>query len=214
MRGIFYNSKEALCSIWESGKMCYNVLKTSDKYTLDYSEDCFFDFSYDFAIFNQHFTTNNWMNKEMIDEFNKPTFCIVTEVSFSSNVISTSPSYFSHYIVIDPTITETDNIHAFCRPIEEVDLSKIDNINIDYDIPLIFSFGFATPGKEWSKIVELVQNDYDNAVIHFNIPKGTFVPDYIHNNEINKINSECKNILKKPGIQLKITHENYVQVVQ
>jgi hypothetical protein len=71
MRGIFYNSKQALCSIWESGKMCYNVLNKSDKYTLDYSEDCFLDCSYDFAIFNHHFITNNWINKEMIDELKK-----------------------------------------------------------------------------------------------------------------------------------------------
>jgi hypothetical protein len=206
MRGIFYNSKKALCSIWESGIMCYNTLKHSTKYTLDYSEDCNLDFSYDFAIFNEHHHTNKWISEEMIHNFNKPTFCIVTEVAFSSNIIRFNSPFYSNYIVIDPTINETEKIHSFCRPIEDFNIPN--DIVINYDIPFIFSFGFATLGKEWYKIVELVQKDYDNANIHFNIPRGTFIPEQMHITEINKIKDECKNILKKPGIKLKITQDN------
>jgi hypothetical protein len=209
MRGVFYNSKQSLCSIWESGKMCYNALKLSKNYTLEYSEEECLDMSCDFAIFNQHFTVNNWMNEDIIRKFSKPTFCIVTEVSFSQNPISRSPDYFSHYIVLDPTINETKNIHAFCRPLEDFDLSNTDKTLIDYDIPQIFSFGFATYGKEWHKIVELVQNDYDKAFIHFNIPQGTHVPDFIHKEEINKIRVGINSVLTKPGIAIKITSDNY-----
>jgi hypothetical protein len=208
-RGIFYNSQKSLCSIWESGKMCYDALKNSIFFSLDYSEAQQLDFSYDFAIFNQHFLVNNWMNLNMIHHFNKPTFCIVTEVSFSQNPIELSPNYFSHYIVLDPTINETNKIHAFGRPLENVDLSKVEQTIIPYDIPKIFSFGFATPGKEWHRIVELVQNEYDEAFIHFNIPKGTYVPNHIHDREINAIINTCKNILKKPRIFFRITSENY-----
>jgi len=209
MRGIFYNSKKALCSIWESGKMCYDALKTSSFYSLDYSEEQQLDFSYDFAIFNQHLTVNNWMSESIIRQFNKPSFCIVTEVFFSENPIALSPDYFSHYIVLDPTVKETEKLHAFCRPIEDFDLSNVDSELIQYDIPNIFSFGFATHGKEWHKIVELVQNDYDNAFIHFNIPQGTYVPDYMHTEEINKIRNGINTVLKKPGIDIKITSDNY-----
>ena len=35
MRGIFYNSVKKLCSIWESGRMCYEALKNSNAYVLD-----------------------------------------------------------------------------------------------------------------------------------------------------------------------------------
>ena len=45
MRGIFYNSKKALCSIWESGVMCYETLKQSKEFELDYTED--FEFKYE-----------------------------------------------------------------------------------------------------------------------------------------------------------------------
>ncbi len=204
MRGIFYNSPHSLCSIWESGKMCYDALKKSDKYTLTYSENSTLDFSFDFAIINQHFTVNNWLSEELVKQFNKPIFCIVTEVSFFSNPIEFSPPYFSDYIVLDSTINETDKIHSFGRPIEDFELKE----ELIYDIPRIFSFGMATHGKEWSKIVELVQNDYDNAFIHFNIPQGTHVPSDMHNSEITNIITKCKNIINKPGIKLKITHDN------
>ena len=208
-RGIFYNSPKSLCSIWESGKMCYNALKKNNTFFLDYSEEKQLNCSYDFAIFNQHFSVNNWMNENMIRQFNKPTFCIVTEVSFSQNPIAISPDYFTHYIVLDPTIKETNKIHAFGRPLEDFDLSNVDQTTIPYNIPKIFSFGFATPGKELYKIVELVQKDYDKAFIHLNIPKGTHISNHIHNSEINNIIKKCKGIITKPEIFIRITSENY-----
>jgi hypothetical protein len=207
MRGIFYNSKKSLCSIWESGKMCYDALRKSSYYILDYSEDEQLIFSYDFIIFNHHFTVNNWIDENMIHQFNKPAFCIVTEVSFSSNPIGNVPNFFSHYIVLDPTIIETEKIHGFGRPIEDFNISTMDN-EIRYDVPKIFSFGFATDGKEWHKIVELVQNDYDKAYIHFNIPHGTYIPDDMQKNNVNRIIENCKNVIKKPEIYLKITHDD------
>lgn len=205
MRGIFYNSSKSVCSIWESGLMCYNALKKSEKYTLDYSEGNTFDYSYDFAIVNQHYSVNNWINENIIKQFNKPIFCIVTEVSFSSNPIEFSAAHYTHYIVLDSTIDETEQVHAFGRPVEDYDI--VHNVNHDSNKPSIFSFGFATPGKDWHKIVELVQQDYDDADIHFNIPKGTYVPHHIHNSEMSKIYDNCKKILTKPGIQLKITSD-------
>lgn len=207
-RGIFYNSKQSLCSIWESGKMCYDALKNSTEYSLMYSEETRLDNSYDFAIFNQHFTVNNWMTRDMIKNFNKPTFCIVTEVTFGNNPVGSSPDYFGHYIVLDPTILETNRIHAFGRPIEEFNLSNINNTQLNNSIPKVFSFGFATPGKEWHKIVEAVQNEYDVANIHFNIPMGTHVGKETHKSVLTDIKLKCKHILRKPGIGLRITSDN------
>jgi hypothetical protein len=204
MKGIFYNSKKSLCSIWESGKMCYDILKKSNKYILDYSEETSLDNSYDFAIFNHHITVNNWMTKEIIEFFKKTTFCIVTEVTFGDNPINFSPDYFDHYIVLDPTISETDKIHSFGRPLEDFN-GLINDIDISHDFPKIFSFGFATNGKEWHKIVEAVQNEYDFADIHFNIPQGTYVPSEMHESLTRNIKNKCNEIINKDGIILNIT---------
>jgi len=207
MKGIFYNSKQSVCSIWESGKMCYDALCKSTCFTLDYSEAEFLATEYDFVIINHHPTVNKWITEDIVKSYNKPTFCVVTEVAFSENVIQFSPKYFSHYIVLDPTVNETSTIHAFGRPLEDFYISNVPESDTN-SVPNIFSFGFATNGKDWHKIVESVHNEFDNANIHFNIPNATYVPSHMFNNVINSIHTECAKIITKKGIHLKITHDN------
>jgi hypothetical protein len=202
MRGIFYNSKYALCSIWESGKMVYDCLSKSNLYQLDYSEEFYLDYSYDFIIINQHFTVNNWITIDMIQNFNKPNFCIVTEVGLEGSPIKASPSFFDHYIVLDPTIKETNNIHPFGRPLEEFnDLITNEDTRIR-----VGTFGFATFGKNFDQIVECVNNEFDEADIICNIPKGTHVPQETHNNIINDFYMKFIKIKLKPGINILVTH--------
>jgi hypothetical protein len=201
--GIFYNSSTSACSIFESGKMCYEALKGSSKYTLDYSEEREFKYDYDFVIYNEHPATNNWITKNMIDKFGKPIFCIVTEVTFVGNIITYNSQYFSAYILLDPTVNDMHPIYGFCRPLENFILSK----NIESPIPIIGSFGFATYGKEWHKIVEIVQDEFDEAIIKFNIPKATYVTENMHSLLIQDMKSKISLILKKPNIKVEITHD-------
>jgi FkbM family methyltransferase len=204
-KGIFYNSKKSMCSIYESGLMVYNCLKKSDMYHLDYTEDTTFLYDYDFCIVNEHLTVNNWITKEMITKFNKSAFCIVTEVSFSKNCISESPNFYTAYIVLDISIDEQSNIYGFPRPLE--DFYVIQPYNNDINIPIIGSFGFATFGKSWYKIVEETQKDFEEAIIRFNIPFATYIPD--NESRINYIISSCKSVLKNPKIKLEITNFNF-----
>lgn len=207
IRGILYNSKKALCSIHESGKMCYDSLSKSSLFTLDYSEEqTEIDNSYDFIIINHHPSVNCWVNEIMIQTFNKPTFCIVTEVGLNGNPIPSSPIYFSYYIVLDPTINETTNIFAFGRPLEDIDFLQNDDLTNENDIPKIGSFGFATQGKELHKIVQLVNNEFDYAEINLNFPVGHYVPQ--HNDTMNDFYNKCRLINIKPGIKLNVTHNN------
>lgn len=206
MRGIFYNSGKSLCSIYESGLHCFEILKTSKKYSLDYTENCIFDKSYDFIVYNQHNVVNNWITEEMVKKFNKPIFCIVTEVGFD-NPIEFIPKYFTHYIVLDPIIEEKENVYGFPRPLKTVDLPEYK----ESCIPIIGSFGFATEGKEWHKIVEQTQNEYDEAIIRFNIPKATHVPSEMHYKNINYVVEKINNILIKKGIKVYVSCIEYSQ---
>ena len=92
MKGIFYNSQKAVCSIYESGLQVYDILKNSSFFKLDYSEERKFRYDYDFCIINYHFTTNNWIRKELLDSFKGQIFCIVTEVGFGDNILELSQS--------------------------------------------------------------------------------------------------------------------------
>jgi hypothetical protein len=112
INGIFYNSNKSLCSIHESGKMVFDILKKSENYTLDYSEDKIITNTYDFLIYNNHYIVNNWITKDLLKLFKGKTFCIVTEVNLhDKNPIVNEPDYFDHYIVLDTTINETNKIH-------------------------------------------------------------------------------------------------------
>lgn len=204
-KGIFYNSPYAVCSIHASGRMCFDCLKTSTLYDLDYTESQNFAWHYDFLILNQHFTTCNWITKEHLKKYVGKTFCIVTEVTFVGNPIAKCPDFFQHYIVLDPTVVETDKIHAFPRPL--VGESKASILQIKNQAgeqsPVIGSFGFATPGKQWHEIVEATQNEFDTAFIRFNICRATHVPPHIQN--IEAIRTRCHGLIRKPGIRLEIT---------
>ena len=72
-------------------------------------------------------------------------------------------------------IDEQSNIYGFPRPLE--DFYVIQPYNNDINIPIIGSFGFATFGKSWYKIVEETQKDFEEAIIRFNIPFATYIPD-------------------------------------
>lgn len=201
MKGIFYNSQSAICSIYESGKMVYEALSKSDRYQLDYTEDNNFRNDYDFFVVNQHVTVNNWITPSMAQSFKGIKFCVVTEVNHNGNPIGNIPGYFDYYIVLDPTIIDTDNVFGFPRPIEQSEISEY----VDRGFPIVGSFGFATSGKDWHKIVEYVQQEFDDALIRINIPHAT----YVQNNEdqINIIRERCKQVISKPGIKLELTSD-------
>ena len=201
--GIFYNSKKSQCSIYESGLMCYNALKQSNKYTLDYTEDWFIDNMYDFAIFNQHQCVNNWITQGVLKKFNGKKYCIVLEVGEKDDIMPYTPKIFDHYIVIDPTVEEKNNISAFPRPLED-----FTNNYKESAIPIIGSFGFVTVDKRWDEIIHLTNELFDEAIIKINLPAGTHVPD--SEKIAYQIISYLQSLPKKKNIHLELT-TNYME---
>ena len=207
MKGIFYNSRKATCSIWESGIMVYNCLKQSPYYQLDYSEDRIFNYSYDFVVYNHHYWVNPWITKEMVTQFTKPIYCIVTEITQGDNPMSMTPDFYTAYILLDPTIDDLPGCgrYGFPRPLEPLETPETPQTT---ETPVIGSFGFATDGKRWDLIVKQVNQEFDRALIRFNIPLGTYVDPSIHQQNIEQIRQSSQQYMTKPDIQLQITHDN------
>ena len=201
-RGVFYNSCKSQCSIHQSGVMCYDALKNSELYTLEYREDASYT-EVDFIVVNYHPVVNSWMTESKVREFNKPVFCIVTEVSLHSHPLDGgAPPYFTHYIVLDPTITETPTIHGFGRP-----LNLIDVVSVNPTIPTIGTFGFATEMKRWVELIETVNREFDEAIIRINIPHATYVPDWMRTNTNNEIMQVYPRL--KPNVRVELTDTYY-----
>lgn len=111
-------------------------------------------------------------------------------------------SLFDFYIAPDPTLLLLNScVYKTGRLIP----SYQNNFPIPSK-PTIGSFGFATPNKGFENIVQLVQREYDQAVIRFNIPSADFGCDKDGVNAIS-IAEKCKALIVKPGIQLVITHD-------
>ena len=213
MRGMFYNSVGAFCSIWESGKMCYNILKNSDKYDMSYSEERVFDYTYDFVVVNQHFEVNNWVTCEMVKQFGKPVYCIVTEITQGMYPIGLSPDFYTGYIVLDPSISDCGNIYGFCRPLEDIKIgNKLHILNHEHtNIPIIGSFGFPNDGKKWGEIIRQVNKEFDRAIIRFNAPCGSYVDTDIYERNIKKIREDALTEITKPGISFELTNIHYTK---
>lgn len=71
--------------------------------------------------------------------------------------------------------------------------------------PVFGSFGFGTPNKGFEDIVRLVQQEFDEGEIRFNIPAADFGDQ--SGAAARQIEENCRKILTKPGIKLVITHD-------
>jgi hypothetical protein len=202
LRGVFYNSAAAACSIHECGKSVFEVLKNSAFYQLAYSEANNVDSTADFVVVNYHHAVCRWFDGATASRYRGQTFCVVTEVSWDhSNILWRSAPHFHHHLVLDPTIQETATVHAFPRPLTPP--INTSTSAVDVTCPVIGSFGFATAGKQWAEIVKAVQRDYDVALVRFNIPHATYVPDNV--SAVAHIRRECEAARIKPGVRVEIT---------
>lgn len=215
-RGIFYNSQKAMCSIYSSGIMCYDILKKSKLFELTYSEQQggSIDYNSDFLIVNYHPAVCNWITINSLKKYKGKTFCIVTEIGlYSADLAPVNPKIFDHYLLLDPTIQETHNMHAFPRPLSSCKIPPYPPSSI----PIIGSFGFATYGKNWKKIIDLVLEEFDEAILRINVPKATHVPEDVYNFIVNnEIIEPAKQLQKKPTIKFELTFhafENQQEIV-
>ena len=192
--------------------MMYESLRLSEKYTLDYLEiddnKRTLSNQYDFYAVNYHHITMGWLDTKSIRRLPGLKVCFVLEVAPHDPFVLTPKKDFDVYCVLDPTMHVRDRrAYAFPRPLEVPDHVPL---YIEPPIPVIGSFGFATPGKGFELVVDAVNNEFEKAIIRINIPMGTYTEDafwHLHNkNYGDYLADECKK-RAKPGIQVNITRE-------
>src|SRR5271170_1423758 len=141
LSGLFINQHKAQCSIYESGVMISNILKTNPNFKLDYVEadkNYVTDVEYDFCIVNWHHVTMA-MDRAIVQCLPGLKIGINLEVSADDYLPIMPRNLFDAYMIIDPTKERVGNLFPFCRPLEIVkDLHKI----IDPNKMVVGSFGF------------------------------------------------------------------------
>lgn len=227
MNILFLNSTIQQCGVYQYGKRLYDILQKCKKNNYMYNEiDSFQEYTQsilntkirhsindaisneiDVIIYNYNISTMNWLNNDNIQRKIK-----------NIGIVHESPEHlFDIIISIDPTIIESENKYSIPRPIfenvEELLINykpsteNINNFINDFkntDLPIIGSFGFGFKNKGFDKIINIVNQQYDKAIIKFVIPNAHFDPNP---NTFTDMVNICNNIEVKPGIIIKISND-------
>jgi len=213
IRGLFLNSPFGQCSIHESGNMVYNAIKNIPWIKWDYENltEKILNTAqsvhqrYNFVLFNYHPFTANWLNLDSVKEIQCLKINMVLE-TLPHDIYALCPKgVFDVHLAIDPTINDEPNvIYGMPRPI----------VNVIPDMPepytkssriRIGTFGFATPGKGFERVVDAVNREFDEAEIRINIPAADFADSAtkaLHKMNYAQYLVENMKMIAKPGIEI------------
>lgn len=193
---LFVNSSQPQCGVHQFGKRTYNIIKHSSKYSFPYITDLSqYKPTYDVyqpeaVIFNYHPSTIDWVNTEFLASINIPKIALYHEVPITG---------FDYYIHLDPTRFEDEKNFTTGRP-----LFEYNNTFPVPEIPTIGSFGFGFDNKGWDKIIQKVNEEFDEAIIRFHIPYAHFGDSDGVN--ARRIANQLREHNRKENIRIEITH--------
>ena len=203
---LFVNHKKSRCGVYEFGRNIGHALKKSTLNFVYYecgSADEFENIakqeSPDVIIYNYNPATMSWLNIGVTKRISCPQIGIIHEVA-QAVADRADNSLFNFHIAHDPTLLLKNPIVFKAGRL----IPQYENKFAEPEIPVICSFGFA--GKKGQRrLVELVQSEFDEAVIRINIPFATFGD--ARGEMAIAIADECRRALTKPGIKLEISHD-------
>ena len=159
---------------------------------------------YDFYAFNYHPATMGWLDVHSLGGWSAPKLAFVLEVLPDDPFPYCPRDVFDAYCALDPTMRSRDRrVYAFPRPLEVASAGTLAR-EVPGDVPVIGTFGFATRGKGFERVVRAVNAEFDRAIIRLNIPFAAYA-DATHEYAL-ALGKECQQ-LAKPGVEVVVTHE-------
>jgi hypothetical protein len=228
---LFVSHSKKQCGVYQFGKSVFEVIQSSQKYKIDWVEcdslgmlkKAIGQYSPDAIIYNFHPSTMPWLSTKLAPRLYKSNISgieimqigIIHEITQQisdgatnyrnllvlqkgSKLINT---LFDFYIAADPTLLlKNPSVYKTGRLI-----ANYKNKFSYPEIPTIGSYGFGTPNKGFERIVLKVQEEFDEAIIRFNIPFAEFGDK--DGARALSIAENCRKLVKKPGIALQISHD-------
>lgn len=207
---LLLNHKRQQCGVYQYGKRLHHILQQYQEIGYEYHEvetegeywQLMDNNQYNAVIYNYCPPTMPWLNEQTI-RHTQENIGILHECD---------PGYFDKKIRIDPTAPESTHVYNIPRPlIQDIPPAsdKCDLVGFqkfvsyqDGDTPIFGTFGFINKG--FPRIVQMVNEQYEKAIIKLLITCADFGGDYI---TIQQICDECFQQRTKPGISVMIcTH--------
>ena len=227
---LFVSHKQVQCGVYQFGKSITDVLQHSKNYqfirvecsSLDELKTAIAKNAPEAIIYNYYPSVFPWLTTRIFPKLYKnniafipiPQIGIIHEITqhvadaatnyknkfFLNGLSYFSNSLFDFYIAPDPTLLlKNPFVYKTGRLIPAYQNNTLISLK-----PIIGSFGFGNPGKGFEKVVQLVQQEFDEATIRLNISFADFDEDKLY---AKTIAEKCKALIAKPGIQLIITQD-------
>ncbi len=217
-KALYINHKNQKCGVYEFGLAIGNAIVKSEKFDIRYFEcdslkefrKVYSDFRPDVVIYNYHPLTMPWISKPVINRVVYPT------AGFKAIQIGTihevyqefadvaDNKIFDYHVCADPTLLLKNPLVYKTGRLVPFYQKKNEVIN---PVPTIGSFGFAVGAKQFTKIVEQVQNEFDEAMINMNISFAKFGDE--NGDHARELTLTLKSIIRKEKIKLNITHTHF-----
>jgi hypothetical protein len=204
MKVLFVNSTQPVCGVYQFGKRVYELARMSNRVYYDYIEvDSREQFMTalstskpDVILYNWYPVTMSWLSEDMVlNNRHQKHFFIFHDghvrQSFDKYLFSGAEGKDINFPLEKTAILP--------RPLFIYDGEYTKN-----DVPTIGSFGFGGWQKGFTNLVELVNDQFDAAVINIQMPFAYFGDR--HGIETRKIANECRKLNRNPKIQLNIDH--------
>jgi hypothetical protein len=209
MNVLIINSTEPACGVYQFGVNLYNLLYSAQSpfnWHIAYCADgnsvlqAVRNLNPKAVIFNYHPSTQPYVSPQFIQRIGKRCLGIYHEITQQA-ADSMAPTPFHHWICSDPSlVTSNRHISKFSRPIYQW-----NNPYPTPDVPTFGTFGFGFTNKGFFKVVQMVQDQYDTAVIKMYIGYSKFFDPT--GAEARQRVVEARSLIKKPGISLIASHE-------
>jgi len=205
---LFINYEERQCGVYQYGKNVFSALSKSERYDFQYAGvtnledlDAKVGKSECQAIFyNYHPQTLTFINPHMSRRYKQLNIAIMHEMT-QDEADRMPDGFFQHYVMGDPTLIE-NNPAVF----------KTGRLILPYtntkqtpDVVTIGTFGFALGSKGYQQLVDVVEQEFDEAIIRIHIPANGII-DADGSGALQQI-EECRRRIKKPGIKLEASHD-------
>ena len=209
MKIALINNQTTNCGVNQLGKQLFNAMKKHSTYTVNYyALACLEDFlaikneleRHDIVIFNYYPMIMPWIDRELLDNCNFLPVCINHEFDYQSAYVVNS-ELFNYRICLDPSFSSRcSNVATLPRIIKKAKLKHHSN-----KVFTIGSFGFATPGKNFAKLIDFAYKNFTEVIVKIHMAASTYGdPDSAKAKEIEQ---QMATLLADKNITLEVSYD-------